>query len=125
MYYALGSAGEEPRLFRTAAGKWTNKIDDAEHLTIEQAVEKLGDLADLGEERVMEICEAPKMHEAIYADISRRFDELQEHLREHEIFLEYEIGESDETTWKITFDRAGVALVLKLVGPDAFEVLEN
>lgn len=79
MYYFLGiDAGEQARVFRTAAGEWTTKVDDAEHLTIEEAVEKLGDLAEHGEERVVEICEAPKMHEAIYSDISRRFDELQE-----------------------------------------------
>lgn len=122
MYYVLGDSSE-PRLFRTKAGEWTAQIDDAEHMSIEEAVDRQAELA--ADPRIMEICEAPLMHEAMYADMTRRFDELQERLREHEVFLEYEIGESDQTTWKISFDRAGVALVLKLEDPNAFEVLET
>jgi hypothetical protein len=122
MLYVLGDSSE-PRLFRKEDGEWTPTIDDAEHMTIEEAVDKQAELID--DPRIMEICEAPLMHEAMYADMTRRFDELQERLREHEVFLEYEIGEGDDTTWKITFDRAGVALVLKLEDPNAFEVLDT
>jgi len=122
MLYVLGDSSE-PRLFRKEDGEWTPNIIDAEHMTIEEAVDKQAELID--DPRIMEICEAPLMHEAMYADMTRRFDELQERLREHEVFLEYEIGEGDSTTWTITFDRAGVALVLKLEDPNAFEVLDT
>ena len=119
MLYAIGDLSE-PKLFRTAAGEWTANIDDAEQMEIEDAVDKLAELSN--EEKVMIVCEVPKMHEAMYADMDSRFDALGERLREQEIFLEYEIGEGDETTWKISFDRSGVVLVLKLQDPDAFEV---
>lgn len=122
MLYVLGDSGEPP-LFRTADGEWTPNIDDAEHMTIEDAVDKQAELID--DPRIINVCEVPKMHEALYADMDRRFDELQERLREHEVFLEYEIGEGDETRWKISFERAGVAVVLKLESPDAFEVMDT
>lgn len=122
MFYVLGDSSE-PRMFRAAAGEWTTNIDDAEHMTIEDAVDKQAQLID--DPRIINVCEAPKMHEAFYADMERRFDALQERLREHEVFLEYEIGEGDETTWKISFERAGVAVVLKLDSPDAFEVMDT
>ena len=122
MLYVLGDSSE-PRLFRREDGEWTPNMNDAEHMSIEDAVDKQAELID--DPRIINVCEAPLMHEAMYADMSRRFDELQEKLREHEVFLEYEIGESDETTWKITFDRAGVAVVLKLEDPNAFEVLDT
>jgi len=121
MLYVLGDSSE-PRLFRREDGEWTPNIDDAEHMTIEDAVDKQAELID--DPRIINVCEAPLMHEAMYADMGRRFDELQERLREHEVFLEYEIGESDETTWKITFERAGVAVVLKLEDPNSFEMVD-
>lgn len=121
MLYVLGDSSE-PRLFRREDGEWTKNINDAEHMTIEDAVDKQAELID--DPRIINVCEAPLMHEAMYADMSRRFDELQERLREHEVFLEYEIGESDETTWKITFERAGVAVVLKLEDPNSFEMVD-
>jgi len=121
MLYVLGDSSE-PRLFRREDGEWTPNIDDAEHMTIEDAVDKQAELID--DPRIISVCEAPLMHEAMYADMSRRFDELQERLREHEVFLEYEIGEGDNTTWKITFERAGVALVLKLEDPNSFEMVD-
>lgn len=122
MLYVLGDSSD-PRLFRKEDGEWTTDINDAEHMSLEEAVDRQAELAS--DPRVIDICEAPLMHEAMYADMDRRFDELQERLREHEVFLEYEIGESDQTTWKITFERAGVALVLKLEDPNAFEVLDT
>jgi hypothetical protein len=122
MLYVLGDSGEPP-LFRTVAGEWTPNIDDAEHMTIEDAVDKQAELID--DPRPIIVCEVPKMHEALYADMDRRFDELQERLREHDVFLEYAIGEGDETAWTITFERAGVAVVLKLESPDAFEVMDT
>jgi len=121
MLYVLGDSSE-PRLFRREDGEWTQNINDAEHMSIEDAVDKQAELID--DPRIINVCEAPLMHEAMYADMSRRFDELQERLREHEVFLEYEIGESDETTWKITFERAGVAVVLKLEDPNSFEMVD-
>ena len=121
MRYVLGDSSE-PRLFRTEGGEWTADINDAEHMTLEEAVDKQAEL--IHDPRIINVCEAPLMHEAMYADMTRRFDELQERLREHEVFLEYEIGEGDETTWKISFERAGVALVLKLEDPNAFEVVD-
>lgn len=121
MLYVLGDSSE-PRLFRREDGEWTPNIDDAEHMSIEDAIDKQAELID--DPRIINVCEAPLMHEAMYADMSRRFDELQEKLREHEVFLEYEIGEGDETTWKITFERAGVAVVLKLEDPNAFEMVD-
>lgn len=121
MLYVLGDSSE-PRLFRREDGEWTPNIDDAEHMTIEDAIDKQAELID--DPRIINVCEAPLMHEAMYADMSRRFDELQDKLREHEVFLEYEIGEGDETTWKITFERAGVAVVLKLEDPNAFEMVD-
>jgi hypothetical protein len=121
MFYVLGDSSE-PRLFRREDGEWTPNIDDAEHMTIEDAIDKQAELID--DPRTINVCEAPLMHEAMYADMSRRFDDLQEKLREHEVFLEYEIGEGDETTWKITFERAGVAVVLKLEDPNAFEMVD-
>ena len=121
MLYVLGDSSE-PRMFRREDGEWTPNIDDAEHMSIEDAIDKQAELID--DPRIINVCEAPLMHEAMYADMSRRFDELQEKLREHEVFLEYEIGEGDETTWKITFERAGVAVVLKLEDPNAFEMVD-
>ena len=121
MFYVLGDS-REPRLFRREDGEWTPNIDDAEHMTIEDAIDKQAELID--DPRIINVCEVPLMHEAMYADMGRRFDELQEKLREHEVFLEYEIGEGDETTWKITFERAGVAVVLKLEDPNAFEMVD-
>ena len=121
MFYVLGDSSE-PRLFRREDGEWTPNIDDAEHMTIEDAIDKQAELID--DPRIINVCEVPLMHEAMYADMGRRFDELQEKLREHEVFLEYEIGEGDETTWKITFERAGVAVVLKLEDPNAFEMVD-
>lgn len=121
MLYVLGDSSE-PRLFRREDGEWTPNIDDAEHMSIEDAIDKQAELID--DPRIINVCEAPLMHEAMYADMTRRFDELQEKLREHEVFLEYEIGEGDETTWKITFERAGVAVVLKLEDPNAFEMVD-
>jgi hypothetical protein len=122
MLYVLGDSGD-PRLFRKEDGEWTPDINAAEHMTLEEAVDRQAELAS--DPRTIDICEAPLMHEALYADMNRRFDDLQERLREQEVFLEYEINESDETTWKISFERAGVALVLKLEAPDAFEVLDT
>ena len=119
MRYVLGD-DSDPRLFRKENGEWTSNIIDAEHMTLEEAVDRQSEL--IADPRQIDVCEAPLMHEAVYADISRRVDELQESLREHDVFIEYQIGERDETTWKITFERAGVALTLKLDGPDAFEV---
>jgi hypothetical protein len=121
MLYVLGDSSE-PRLFRREDGEWTPNINDAEHMSIEDAVGKQSELID--DPRIISVCEAPLMHEAMYADMSRRFDELQERLREHEVFLEYEIGEGDDTTWKITFERAGVAVVLKLEDPNSFEMVD-
>jgi hypothetical protein len=121
MLYVLGDSSE-PRQFRREDGEWTPNIDDAEHMTIEDAIDKQAELID--DPRIINVCEAPLMHEAMYADMGRRFDELQERLREHEVFLEYEIGEGDETTWKITFERAGVAVVLKLEDPNSFEMVD-
>lgn len=121
MLYVLGDSSE-PRLFRREDGEWTPNINDAEHMSIEDAVGKQSELID--DPRIINVCEAPLMHEAMYADMGRRFDELQERLREHEVFLEYEIGEGDDTTWKITFERAGVAVVLKLEDPNSFEMVD-
>jgi hypothetical protein len=122
MKYVLGD-DSDPRLFRKENGEWTQNINDAEHMTLEEAADMQAELA--ADPRSIDICEAPLMHEAMYADMDRRFDELQDRLREHGVFLEYEIGESDETTWKISFERAGVALVLKLEGPNSFEVMDT
>jgi hypothetical protein len=121
MLYVLGDSSD-PRLFRREDGEWTTNIDDAEHMTIEDAIDKQAELID--DPRIINVCEAPLMHEAMYADMGRRFDELQERLREHEVFIKYEIGEGDDTTWKITFERAGVALVLKLEDPNSFEMVD-
>lgn len=121
MMYVLGDSSE-PRLFRKEDGEWTTNIDDAEHMTLEEAVDKQAELID--DPRIINVCEAPMMHEAMYADMNRRFDELQERLREHGVFLEYQIGEGDETTWRISFEQAGVAVTLNLEDPNAFEVAE-
>jgi chromosome segregation ATPase len=116
-------ANESLDRFLRADGTWSEDMDDAEHLTIEQAVEKQVDL--IRREIITEIFEIPMMAQAMYDDIHGRIDDLQSRLESAGIALETHIGQGDETTWTFTIPAAAVTLKITLAGPDTWEVSES
>lgn len=117
-YYVVGDEGVTK--FLAADGSWVDDYNEAEHLTIEQAVEKQVEL--IRQKIVTEIFEVPLLAEGAYRAIHARVDDLQGLLDERGINLTTTIGEEDETTW--TFEVQGLTLTVKLAGPDEFEFSE-
>lgn len=118
-YYIVSDEAMER--FLKADGQWTDDRDEAEHLTIEQAVEKQVEL--IRQQVVTEICEVPLMHEAVYDDVHSRIDDVQARLAEAGIYLSTEIGSEDETTWTLEVESIGLTLKMRLAGPDEWEVV--
>lgn len=119
-YFAI--ANESLNRFLRADGTWSEDVDEAEHLTIEQAVEKQVEM--IRQDVITEIFEVPLMAQAVYDDIHGRIDDLQGRLESAGIELVTHIGQGDETTWTMTIPAAGVALKITLAGPDSWEVGE-
>jgi hypothetical protein len=117
-YYVVGN--EELTKFLAADGSWVEDYNEAEQLTIEQAVEKQVEL--IRQEIITEIFEVPLLAEGAYSAIHARIDDLQGLLEERGINLTTNIGREDETTW--TFEVQGLTLTVKLTGPDEFEFNE-
>jgi hypothetical protein len=115
-------ANETLDRFLRADGTWSEDVDDAEHLTIEQAVERQVEL--IRREIVTEIFEVPMMAQAMYDDLHGRIDDLQGKLESAGIQLTTHIGQGDETTWTIDVPAAGVSLKITLAGPDSWTVAE-
>jgi hypothetical protein len=120
-YYVI--ANEAKDQFLLEGGDWGDSIDDAQHFTLDDAVMKQVEL--IRNDVITEICEVPLMHEAFYEDIDRRVDALQERLASVGCILSTMVGSEDETTWIMEFENAGLTLVVKLTGPDAWEIKNN
>lgn len=118
-YYVVGD--EKLTKFLAADGSWVEDYNEAEQLTIEQAVEKQVEL--IRREIVTEIFEVPLLAEGVYQAIHARIDDLQGLLEERGISLTTHIGQEDETTW--TLEVQGLTLTLKLAGPDEFEFSQD
>lgn len=119
-YYIV--ADESLKRFLKPDGEWTEDRDEAEHLTIEQAVERQVEM--IGKNVPTEICEVPLMHEAVYDDIHARIDEVQARLADAGIYLSTSIGSEDETTWTLEVESIGLTLKMRLAGPDEWEVVQ-
>jgi hypothetical protein len=120
-YYVV--ANEERNRFLHEDGSWVEGMDDAKHYSLNDAVMKQVEL--IRREVITEICEAPLMHEAFYADIDARVDTLQERLEAAGCILSTAIGSEDETVWTMEFEKTGLKLTIKLAGPDAWEVASD
>lgn len=120
-YYVVSD--ETRTKFLRGDGSWTDEMNDAEHMTIEQAVEKQVEL--IRREVITEICEVPLMHESFYDDVHSRIDDLQAALDSIGITLSTEIGQGDETTWTLEFPAIGRTVRIKLDSPDSWEVTDE
>lgn len=118
-YYVVGD--EALTRFRKADGSWTEDYNEAEQLTIEQAVEKQVEL--IRQQIVTEIFEVPLLAEGMYHAIHNRVDDLQARLEAAGVTLTTTIGEGDETTWTMEF--GDFTLTMKLAGPDEFEITDR
>jgi len=118
-YYVVGD--KKLAKFLAADGSWVEDYNDAEQLTIEQAVEKQVEL--IRREIVTEIFEVPLLAEGMYHAIESRVDDLQARLEAAGVTLTTNIGQGDETTWTMEF--GDFTLTMKLAGPDEFEVIEK
>lgn len=107
--------------FLAADGSWVEDFNDAEQLTIEQAVEKQVEL--IRREIITEIFEVPLLAEGMYHAIHNRVDDLQARLEAAGVTLTTHIGDGDETTWTMEF--GDFTLTMKLAGPDEFEVADR
>lgn len=118
-YYVVGD--ERLTRFRKADGSWTDDYNEAEQLSIEQAVERQVEL--IRQKVITEIFEVPLLAEGMYRAIHSRVDDLQARLEAAGVALTTRIGEGDETTWTMEF--GDFTLTMKLAGPDEFEVSER
>ena len=118
-----GIANEALDRFLTASGDWSENVDEAEHLTMEAAIDKQLEL--VRREVVTELIEIPLLQSGVYDAIHSRVDALQGQLEAEGVDLVTNIGEGDQTTWTMTFRGTGLVLTLKLAGPDDFEVHSN
>ena len=118
-----GIANETLDRFLTAGGDWSENVDDAEHLTMEAAIDKQLEL--VRREVITELIEIPLLQSGVYDAIHSRVDDLQGQLEAEGVDLVTNIGEGDQTTWTMTFRGSGLVLELKLAGPDEFEVRSN
>jgi hypothetical protein len=115
-FYVVGD--EKLTKFLAADGSWVEDYNDAEQLSIEEAVMRQVDQINAGV--ITEIFEVPLLAEGVYQSIGSRLDELQELLADVGVELSTAIGSEDETTWKMSFGN-GLSLTIKLSGPDDFE----
>ena len=115
-FYVVGD--EKLTKFLAADGSWVEDYNDAEQLSIEEAVMRQVDQINAGV--ITEIFEVPLLAEGVYQSIVSRLDELQELLSDVGVELSTVIGSEDETTWKMSFGN-GLSLTIKLSGPDDFE----
>jgi hypothetical protein len=115
-FYVVGD--EKLTKFLAADGSWVEDYNDAEQLSIEEAVMRQVDQINAGV--ITEIFEVPLLAEGVYQSIGSRLDELQELLADVGVELSTVIGSEDETTWKMSFGN-GLSLTIKLSGPDDFE----
>jgi hypothetical protein len=115
-FYVVGD--EKLTKFLAADGSWVEDYNDAEQLSIEEAVMRQVDQINAGV--ITEIFEVPLLAEGVYQSIGSRLDELQELLSDVGVELSTVIGSEDETTWKMSFGN-GLSLTIKLSGPDDFE----
>lgn len=120
-YYAISNESHDR--FLRADGEWVEDIDDAEHMTIEQAVEKQVEL--VRDNVITDLFEVPLMHEAVYADIHSRIDDLQARLESAGVELATEIGQGDQTTWTFGIPSIGLVLLMRLAGPDEWEIVTD
>ena len=118
-----GIANETLDRFLTASGDWSENVDEAEHLTMEAAIDKQLEL--VRREVITELIEIPLLQSGVYDAIHSRVDDLQGQLEAEGVDLVTNIGEGDQTTWTMTFRGSGLVLELKLAGPDEFEVRSN
>jgi hypothetical protein len=115
-FYVVGD--EKLTKFLAADGSWVEDYNDAEQLSIEEAVMRQVDQINAGV--ITEIFEVPLLAEGVYQSIGSRLDELQELLSDVGVELSTVIGSEDETTWRMSFGN-GLSLTIKLSGPDDFE----
>lgn len=119
-FYVLGDDDDK---YLKADGSWTDHVDDADHMRLEDALDKQLELFRQGV--FVELNEVPLMAEGMYADIHGRVDALQERLAAAGVELETVIGSEDETTWTLRFTSIGLALRLTLDGPDSWEATDE
>ena len=118
--YAL--ADESLKQFRREDGTWSDDYNDAEQMTLEQAMERcLEVFEDAGV--ITEVFEVPLLAEGMYAAIDSRIDDLQARLEAAGVTLNTQVGSGDETTWTMEF--GDFSLTMKLAGPDDFEVTDH
>lgn len=115
-FYVVGD--EKLTKFLAADGSWVEGYNDAEQLSIEDAIMRQVDQINAGV--ITEIFEVPLLAEGVYQSIGSRLDELQELLSDVGVELSTVIGSEDETTWTMVFG-SGLRLEIKLAGPDDFE----
>jgi hypothetical protein len=115
-FYVVGD--EKLTKFLAADGSWVEDYNDAEQLSLEDAVMRQVDQINVGV--ITEIFEVPLLAEGVYQSIGSRLDELQELLADAGVELSTVIGSEDETTWRMAFAN-GLSLTVKLSGPDDFE----
>lgn len=119
-FYVL--SGEDDKYLK-ADGSWTDHRDDADHMKLEDALDKQLEL--FRQKVFVEIHEVPLMAEAMYDDIHGRVDALQERLGAVGVELDTHIGSEDETTWTMRFNSIGLTLRVTLNGPDSWEVSDE
>ena len=117
-FYVVGNP--KHTRFLAADGSWVDDYNDAEQMTMEDAVMKQVELIRIN--TPTEIFEVPLLAEGMYDAIDSRVDDLQARLEACGVCLTTRIGQGDETTWTMRFESAGLTLTLKLTGPDDFEV---
>lgn len=116
--YVVGS--KDLTQFLAADGSWVEDYNDAEQLSMEDAVMRQVEM--IRKDIVTEIFEVPLLAEGLYHAIESRVDDLQARLEAAGINLTTHIGQGDETTWTFEIPSVGLTLTMKLTGPDDFEV---
>jgi hypothetical protein len=106
--------------FLAADGSWVEDYNDAEQLSLEDAVMRQVEM--IRKDIVTEIFEVPLLAEGLYHAIESRVDDLQARLEAAGINLTTHVGAGDETTWTFEIPSVGLTLTMKLTGPDDFEV---
>ncbi len=116
--YVVGS--KDLTQFLAADGEWVEDYNDAEQLSMEDAVMRQVEM--IRKDIVTEIFEVPLLAEGMYHAIESRVDDLQARLEAAGVSLTTHTGAGDETTWTMVFESVGLTLTMKLTGPDDFEV---
>lgn len=107
--------------YRRADGSMTEDIDDAEQMSIHDALEKEIEVFSRGE-KFTELYEVPLMHDAQYEDAMAMTDPAGDFFDDHGIDLTVEIGAGDETAWTLVSRTTGHVAKVTLKDCHSFEV---